>query len=121
MRVVFATITKTKSVKCSSVLAIHCVMLELKFMRNCISSVARVIFPADFPLLNSDLIVFYSACIFSCTLYKHLLNAAAWLQVVEALRADFSHRLKFYPVKFDGKQAGLRQCRRPLLCDCRNC
>ena len=69
-------------------------MLELKFMRDCISSVAWDIFPVDFPLLNSDLMALSSACMFSWTLYKHLLNAAAWLQVVEASRAAFSHLRK---------------------------
>ena len=76
------------------VFAMACVMLELKSIKNCSSSAAVETLFDDLPLLSSDLITFNWDCIFSWTLYKHLLNPAAWLQMIEASCADFSHLLR---------------------------
>ena len=77
IRVVLATVTKTKSVKCSSVLAMACVMLELKLSKNCSQLAACETLSEDFPLLNSDFTTLSLVCILSCTLYIHRLKAAA--------------------------------------------
>ena len=87
-----ATVTKTKSVRCSKVLAIAWVIPELKSRRNCNSSAAPETLVEDLPLLSSNLMAFNCDLILSCTLFRHLLNAAAWLHIVDASRAAFSQR-----------------------------
>ena len=81
---------KTNSDKCSIDLAAACEMLELKAIKNCSSSAAEDTLLELFPLL-SDLRVLYWACMFCCTLKRHLLKLAAWLYITVVSLAYFSH------------------------------
>ena len=79
---VFATFTKTKSVKCSIALAIAWHTLELKSRRNCSSSVAVETLLADLPLDSVRMVLRWD-CIFCWTLRRQQLNPAAWLHITE--------------------------------------
>ena len=62
VKVVLATVTKTKSLRCSRVFAIAWVILALKFIKNCSSSAAPAALEDDFPLAMSILMIFN--CVF---------------------------------------------------------
>ena len=76
----------------SIVLAAAWQILELKFIKYCSSSMAVDTLEEPFPLLSVRTVLSCS-CIFCCTLKKHLLKPAAWLQMTVASLADFSHLL----------------------------
>ena len=93
-RVRFAMETKRKSLKCYIVLAMAWLIFLLKFIRYWSSSVAVVTLLADLPLLYLEWMTLICFCMVSWTLYRHLFNPAAWLQITVNSLADFSQILK---------------------------
>ena len=80
------------SVRCSIVLAAVWQILEWKFIKYYSSSMAVDTLEELFPFLSVRTVVSCS-CIFCCTLNRHLLKLAAWLQMTVASLADFSNLL----------------------------
>ena len=86
-------VMNTKSVKCSIAFAATRVMLALKSIRNCSSSVPSEALVEPFPLLSPHRVLI-CVCMSLCTLNRHLLKLAVWLQTTEASLAVFSNLLK---------------------------
>ena len=89
-RVKFPMEINTNLLRCSMVFAAACVILELKSIKYCKSSMEVDTFEELFPLLSLRK-VFSWLCMSCCTLKRHLLKLAAWLQITVASMADFSH------------------------------